>query len=149
MRPSFFPRETHVFHAFEMSAWRTLSLRVVDVAAVTGMLLRGLRAVALTQSQGMAMTATAFALGALILLGALTMHLANYPVRRWPGRVLAFAVVEAAAEIVVSAALIVAHREPLGTARHYRINERCIACFPSAADVVMGRPAPAPVEDCS
>src|SRR5437764_1259515 len=109
MRPSFFPREPHVFHAFELSAWRTLSLRVVEVAAVTGVLLRGLRALALTQSQGMAMTATAFALGAFILLGALTLHLANYPVRRWPLRVLAFAVAEAAAEIVVSAALIVAH----------------------------------------
>ena len=39
--------------------------------------------------------------------------------------------------------------EPVGTARHYRINERCIACFPSAADVVMGKPAPAPIEACS
>jgi DNA-binding transcriptional ArsR family regulator len=35
--------------------------------------------------------------------------------------------------------------EPVGTARHYRINEQCIACFPSAADVVMGQPAPAPI----
>jgi DNA-binding transcriptional ArsR family regulator len=34
--------------------------------------------------------------------------------------------------------------EPVGTARHYRINARCIDCFPSAADVVMGRPAPTP-----
>lgn len=32
--------------------------------------------------------------------------------------------------------------EPVGTARHYRINTRCVDCFPSAADVVMGRPAP-------
>ncbi len=32
--------------------------------------------------------------------------------------------------------------EPVGTARHYRINERCVACFPTAADVVMGRPSP-------
>jgi DNA-binding transcriptional ArsR family regulator len=39
--------------------------------------------------------------------------------------------------------------EPVGTARHYRINERCIACFPSAADVVMGRPAPAVIGGCS
>ena len=38
--------------------------------------------------------------------------------------------------------------EPVGTARHYRINARCIDCFPSAADVVMGRPAPTPIEDC-
>lgn len=32
--------------------------------------------------------------------------------------------------------------EPAGNARHYRVNEACISCFPSAADVVMGRPAP-------
>jgi DNA-binding transcriptional ArsR family regulator len=32
--------------------------------------------------------------------------------------------------------------DPIGTARHYRINETCVSCFPSAADVVMGRPAP-------
>jgi DNA-binding transcriptional ArsR family regulator len=39
--------------------------------------------------------------------------------------------------------------EPVGNARHYRINARCIACFPSAADVVMGKPAPATLGDCS
>ena len=39
--------------------------------------------------------------------------------------------------------------EPVGTARHYRINDNCISCFPSAADVVMGRPAPAVIGECS
>lgn len=33
--------------------------------------------------------------------------------------------------------------EPVGNARHYRINDACIQCFPSAADLVMGKPAPA------
>jgi DNA-binding transcriptional ArsR family regulator len=37
----------------------------------------------------------------------------------------------------------------VGTARHYRINTTCIDCFPSAADVVMGKPAPSPVGGCS
>ena len=38
--------------------------------------------------------------------------------------------------------------DPVGTARHFRINETCVSCFPSAADVVMGRPAPpTPQED--
>jgi DNA-binding transcriptional ArsR family regulator len=32
--------------------------------------------------------------------------------------------------------------EPVGNARHYRINDACVSCFPSAADLVMGRPAP-------
>ena len=38
--------------------------------------------------------------------------------------------------------------EAVGTARHYRINTACLDCFPSAADVVMGRPAPAPAGEC-
>ena len=28
--------------------------------------------------------------------------------------------------------------EQRGTARLYRVNQRCVSCFPSAADVVMG-----------
>jgi DNA-binding transcriptional ArsR family regulator len=36
--------------------------------------------------------------------------------------------------------VLVEHR---GTARLYRINDTCVSCFPSAADVVMGNPAPA------
>ncbi|HEX6444536.1 MAG TPA: metalloregulator ArsR/SmtB family transcription factor [Streptosporangiales bacterium] len=31
-----------------------------------------------------------------------------------------------------------------GTARYYRINDACVDCFPTAADLVMGRPAPEP-----
>ncbi|WP_426514755.1 ArsR/SmtB family transcription factor [Dactylosporangium sp. McL0621] len=38
--------------------------------------------------------------------------------------------------------------EAVGNARHYRINEACIGCFPSAADVVMGKPAPTPIGGC-
>jgi len=33
--------------------------------------------------------------------------------------------------------------EPRGTARLYRVNQRCVSCFPTAADVVMGRSVPA------
>lgn len=32
--------------------------------------------------------------------------------------------------------------EQRGTAVFYRINEACVACFPTAADIVMGRPVP-------
>lgn len=40
--------------------------------------------------------------------------------------------------------------EQRGTARWYRVNQRCVSCFPSAADVVMGK-APARFEsaDCA
>jgi DNA-binding transcriptional ArsR family regulator len=33
--------------------------------------------------------------------------------------------------------------ERRGTSAYYRINEACVDCFPSAADIVMGRPVPA------
>ncbi|MGH3453934.1 MAG: ArsR/SmtB family transcription factor [Nocardioidaceae bacterium] len=33
--------------------------------------------------------------------------------------------------------------EHVGTASWYRINDNCVECFPTAADVVMGRPVPA------
>jgi DNA-binding transcriptional ArsR family regulator len=32
--------------------------------------------------------------------------------------------------------------EPRGTAMYYRINDACVDCFPTAADIVMGRPVP-------
>ncbi|TDC64387.1 ArsR family transcriptional regulator [Micromonospora sp. KC207] len=38
--------------------------------------------------------------------------------------------------------------EPVGTTRRYRINDACVGCFPSAADVIMGRPAPDPIGAC-
>ena len=34
--------------------------------------------------------------------------------------------------------------EDRGTSRLYRINEECVRCFPTAADLVMGRPSPVP-----
>lgn len=33
--------------------------------------------------------------------------------------------------------------EHRGTATYYRVNDACVECFPTAADIVMGRPAPA------
>lgn len=38
--------------------------------------------------------------------------------------------------------------DPVGNARHYRVNDRCVQGFPSAADVVLGRPAPSPTGGC-
>jgi len=31
-----------------------------------------------------------------------------------------------------------------GTATYYRINEACVDCFPTAADIVMSKPVPVP-----
>jgi Predicted transcriptional regulators len=41
--------------------------------------------------------------------------------------------------------VLVEHR---GTASLYRINDACVAAFPTAADVVMGRPVPDPAPPC-
>ena len=34
--------------------------------------------------------------------------------------------------------------EEHGTSRLYRINQNCVQCFPTAADLVMGKPSPVP-----
>jgi hypothetical protein len=34
--------------------------------------------------------------------------------------------------------------EDRGTSRLYRINDNCVTCFPTAADLVMGKPSPVP-----
>jgi len=39
--------------------------------------------------------------------------------------------------------LLAEHR---GTATYYRINQACVDCFPTAADIVIGKPAPVPPE---
>ncbi len=38
--------------------------------------------------------------------------------------------------------------EQHGRARYYQLNQACVSCFPTAADVVMGRPVPAPALTC-
>ena len=42
-------------------------------------------------------------------------------------------------KVLADARFVLAERH--GTSRHYRINPPCLECFPSAADVVMGRNA--------
>ena len=34
--------------------------------------------------------------------------------------------------------------EHRGAATYYRVNDACVECFPTAADIVMGKPVPAP-----
>jgi DNA-binding transcriptional ArsR family regulator len=44
-------------------------------------------------------------------------------------------------KILAGVRFVLADRQ--GTAAFYRINDACVGCFPSAADIVMGRPVPA------
>ena len=116
-RPRFFPRETATFSAVELSALRTLTLSSLEMGALTGVVLRAFRAVTLTHGSASSWVwlGVTFVAGAVALFGALALHVANFPVRRWPRRVALFALAEWAAEMATSAVLIALHREPLGS----------------------------------
>ncbi|MGH7663143.1 MAG: hypothetical protein ACRENI_02420 [Gemmatimonadaceae bacterium] len=114
----FFPRQTVAWKLEEPAAFRKLTLSLLEMALITGVVLRLYRSVVFVQSAGSWLyVGAAFAFGALFLFGMLTLHLGNYPIRQWAWRAPAFAVIEVAAEMLTSIALIALHREPLGTAR--------------------------------
>ena len=49
--------------------------------------------------------------------------------------------VSAHLKVLADVRFVLAERR--GTATYYRVNEACVECFPTAADIVMGRPVPA------
>jgi DNA-binding transcriptional ArsR family regulator len=49
--------------------------------------------------------------------------------------------VSAHLKVLAEVGFVLAERH--GTATYYRINDACVECFPTAADIVMGRPVPA------
>ena len=49
--------------------------------------------------------------------------------------------VSAHLKVLAEVRFVLAERQ--GTSAFYRINEACVGCFPTAADIVMGRPVPA------
>jgi DNA-binding transcriptional ArsR family regulator len=51
--------------------------------------------------------------------------------------------VSAHLKILAEIRFVLAERR--GTTALYRINDRCAACFPTAADIVMGKPGPVAV----
>lgn len=115
----FFPRKTIAWTQIEEPpAFRRLTLSVVEMAVLTGVVIRLVRSLVLTQgSSSLLFLISMFALGAILLFGALTAHLGNYTIRHWIWRAPTFAVIEWAAEMATSAALIAVHREPLGSGR--------------------------------
>lgn len=102
----------------EPAAFARIARSPVELALITGVVIRLFRAVVLTH--GDATSGYLFAslvLGTLLLLGAATLHLGRFPVREWPWRAPLFAIFETAGEMAVSLVLISLHREPWGTAR--------------------------------
>jgi hypothetical protein len=105
------------FALHEPAAFSKLARSIVEMALVTGVVVRLYRAVVLTNSE----ISSGLRIGALFLLGAsfvllmAAIHLSRFPLRQWTWRAPLFAVLESAFECIVSLALILAHREPLGT----------------------------------
>jgi hypothetical protein len=115
---TYFPRHSVQWHLEEPRAFRRLSLSLFQMALLTGVVLRILRA--LTFGVGRAswlFYGVAFVLGLLILLGMTTAYLANWTLRSWAWRAPLFALVETAGEMATSLVLIVLGREPEGAVR--------------------------------
>jgi hypothetical protein len=116
--PTFFPRQTVELRFETPKPVRRFSYSLVEMAIVTGVLVRVYRLLALTHgSNNWIYFGVSFAVGVVLLLGMATMHLANYPLHQYVWRAPAFALVEVASEIATSAALIALGREANGTVR--------------------------------
>ena len=112
-----FPKHTVQWHFEEPTVLRRFSLNLVEMAALTGVLLRLYRAVVTTQSSGSWVWVVAVIGGIALLCAMATLHLANFPLQRWVWRAPLFVLVEVAAEAITSLVLIALNREPTGTAR--------------------------------
>lgn len=102
------------FRVREAPAFSKLARSIVEMALVTGVVVRLFRAVVLTHATGLYL-GVMFLLGASFVLIMATVHLSRFPLRQWSWRAPAFAALESGFEAAVSLALIAAHREPLGT----------------------------------
>src|SRR5687768_10903109 len=101
------------------SSFRKMAFSTLEMAVITGLLIRVFRAFLLTHAgddQPLQLGA-GFLIGAVFLFAMVTLHLGNFPLRHWVWRAPLFALLVAATEMAVSAGLIGIAREPLGTAR--------------------------------
>ena len=102
----------------EPAAFARIARSPVELAVITGIVIRLFRAVVLTHGNvTTTYLAASLVLGTLFLLGMATLHLGRFPVREWPWRAPLFAIFETTGEMTVSLVLIWLHREPWGTAR--------------------------------
>lgn len=122
-KPRAVDKRRHLFKSSEWdleepAAFTRIARSPVELALITGVVIRLFRAVVLTQGDATtAFLGAALVLGTLFLLGMATLHLGRFPVREWPWRAPLFAVFETTGEMLVSLVLIALHREPWGTAR--------------------------------
>jgi hypothetical protein len=117
--PTYFPRQTIDWRAVEEPAvFRRLSVSLVEMALLTGVVLRIIRA--LTFGGGRAnwlLFGASMLVAILLLVGMTTAHLANFSLRKWLWRAPLFALVVTAGAMATSLLLIAMRREPEGTSR--------------------------------
>ena len=114
----YFPRTTNEIRSDEPSAFRALTLSVAEMGLITGVVLRLFRSLVLTHgSNTLLYLGGMFALGAVFLVAMTTIHLANFPLRRWLWRAPTLGLLVAAGEMATSLLLIAVGREPNGTVR--------------------------------
>jgi hypothetical protein len=101
----------------EPPAFSKLARSIVEMALVTGVVIRLFRAVVITHgdADSTLYLGTMFLLASAFVLLMATVHLSRFPLRQWTWRAPAFGALESAFESIVSLGLIFAHREPLGT----------------------------------
>jgi hypothetical protein len=115
---TYFPRTTNEIRSGEPSAFRALALSVLEMGLLTGVVIRLFRSLVLTHgSNSWLYLGGMFAIGAVFLFAMTTIHLANFPLRRWLWRAPTLGLLVAAGEMAASLLLIVAGREPNGTVR--------------------------------
>ena len=112
-----FPRHTVEWKLEEPAAFRRITLSLVEMAVLTGVVLRPLRALLLSRvgPDSWVALGSGYALIAVLLCLAATAHLSNYPVRQWVWRAPAFVGIEVSAEMAMSLVLIALHREMFGS----------------------------------
>jgi hypothetical protein len=115
---SFFPRHTVEWRLEEPPAFRRMSLSLAEMALLTGVALRVLRALTFTHGRASwIFYGVALVVFTAILLGMTTAHLANWTIRSWLWRAPLFSLLETVGEMGTSLLLIALRREPEGTAR--------------------------------
>jgi hypothetical protein len=118
---TYFPHNTMTMRIEEPKAFRRFSLSLVEMALVTGLLVRVYRSLVLTHgSSSLVYIGSTMTVALVFVVGMATAHLANYPLHQWVWRAPAFAGLEIVAEMAASLFLIWIGREPNGTVRaHY------------------------------
>jgi hypothetical protein len=99
------------------ATWRTFSRNTLELAGITGVVLRLYRAAVLSLESfsSWPMFIGALIVAVVLLCAVLTWNLSNFPIRRWPSRVAVFLGIEVASEFGMSSVLIALRREPLGS----------------------------------